>query len=266
MRRINEMGFMEGGGWEWDLLWRRDFFAWEEPIVQDLMAVIHGFSPTENEDRWIWKPDPANGITVKSYEYLDVMGRGTNNNHTDVVTNGELFRRYVFSKIWKSAAPSKVCAFSWQLLLQRIPTRDNLRIRGVDMEANTRCPLCGNHEETEIHLFLHCNVATSVWYRICQWLSQVVVIPPDLLHSFAVFIGCGVGKKGRKGMMVIWHAVMWCIWRMRNDVIFNNGTVDVNQLVDDIKRISWQWFIGRLAAGPCLLYEWCWSPENCFSR
>jgi hypothetical protein len=172
----------------------------------------------------------------------------------------------VFGKIWKSAAPSKVCAFSWQLLLQRIPTRDNLRIRGVNVEANMGCPLCGNHEETEIHLFLHCNVAATVWYRICRWLSQVVVIPPNLMNSFAVLIGCGVGKKGRKGIMVIWHAFMWCIWRTRNDVIFNNGTVDVNQMVDDIKRISWQWFIGRLASAPCLLYEWCWIPKNCFSR
>jgi hypothetical protein len=86
------------------------------------------------------------------------------------------------------------------------------------------------------------------------------------MYSFAVFIGCGVGKKGVKGMMIIWHAMMWCLWRVRNDVIFNNGVVDVEQLVDDIKRISWQWFIGRMASGPYLLYEWCWGPENCFSR
>jgi hypothetical protein len=40
------------------------------------MAVIHGFSSTENEDRWIWKPDPANSFTVKSsYEYLDEQDR-----------------------------------------------------------------------------------------------------------------------------------------------------------------------------------------------
>jgi hypothetical protein len=62
------------------------------------------------------------------------------------------------------------------------------------------------------------------------------------MNSFAIFIGCGVGKKGVKGMTVIWHAMMWCIWRTRNNVIFNNGTVDVEQMVDDIKRISWQWF------------------------
>jgi hypothetical protein len=160
MYRINAMGYMDGSGWEWDLLWRRDFFAWEEPMVQDLIEVIHGFSPTANEDRWIWKHDPSNGFTVKSsYVYLDDLGRGINNNQEDM--NGGLFRQYVFGKIWKSAAPSKVCAFSWQLLLQRIPTRENLRIRGVNEVANLGCPMCGNNLETESHLFLHCDVASN---------------------------------------------------------------------------------------------------------
>jgi len=32
----------------------------------------------------------------------------------------------VFRQIWKSPAPSKVVAFAWKLLLDRIPTRMNL--------------------------------------------------------------------------------------------------------------------------------------------
>jgi len=36
----------------------------------------------------------------------------------------------VVSKVWKSRTPSKVVVFSWQLLLDRIPTRFNLNRKG----------------------------------------------------------------------------------------------------------------------------------------
>jgi hypothetical protein len=35
--------------------------------------------------------------------------------------------------VWKSWAPSKVIVFSWQLLLDRIPSRSNLIRRGVTL-------------------------------------------------------------------------------------------------------------------------------------
>lgn len=37
----------------------------------------------------------------------------------------------MFSHVWKSSAPSKVVAFSWKLLLNRIPTRVNLELRNA---------------------------------------------------------------------------------------------------------------------------------------
>ncbi|CAJ2667421.1 unnamed protein product [Trifolium pratense] len=43
-------------------------------------------------------------------------------------------RNFVFSNIWKSDAPSKVVAFSWQLMLNRIPTKANLTLRGIGNE------------------------------------------------------------------------------------------------------------------------------------
>lgn len=37
----------------------------------------------------------------------------------------------VFGYLWKIPAPSKVVAFSWMMLLNRLPTRYNLAIRNV---------------------------------------------------------------------------------------------------------------------------------------
>ena len=70
----------------------------------------------------------------------------------------------VFANLWKSPAPSKVVAFSWMAILDRIPTRSNLVVRSALPHGEpTTCVLCGMREETTSHLFLHCEVASLIW-------------------------------------------------------------------------------------------------------
>jgi hypothetical protein len=57
-------------------------------------------------------------------------------------------------KFWDSPAPSKVIAFFWQLLYDRIPTRINLDYRGVLGPEDPRdCVGCVGMVESSIHLF-----------------------------------------------------------------------------------------------------------------
>jgi hypothetical protein len=81
-----------------------------------------------------------------------------------------------------------------------------------------------------------------------------------------MFVGSGARKKGKKGMMIVWHVYIWTLWRMRNNRIFNNGVSDADEAVETIKRLSWQWFIARVATTLCLFYEWRWNPKVCFDR
>ncbi|MCI50279.1 hypothetical protein A2U01_0071523, partial [Trifolium medium] len=47
-------------------------------------------------------------------------------------------------------APSKVVVFSWQLIMQRLPTRANLSRKGVPgLIANPYCVWCPEERETE---------------------------------------------------------------------------------------------------------------------
>jgi cbb3-type cytochrome oxidase subunit 3 len=48
-------------------------------------------------------------------------------------------------------------------------------------------------------------------------------------------------KQKRKGMVMIWIAVIWTVWRHRNKIVFENGAVDLVGLLDDVKTISWRW-------------------------
>jgi hypothetical protein len=44
---------------------------------------------------------------------------------------------------------------------------------------------------------------------------------------------------------IIWLAAAWCIWLERNDIIFRGKILNILEVVDRIKRLSWSWFICR---------------------
>jgi len=55
-------------------------------------------------------------------------------------------------------------------------------------------------------------------------------------------------------------------WRTRNDRIFNNAWCEAEELVEDIKVLSWRWFLNRTCAAVCLFYERHWNPKECLLR
>jgi hypothetical protein len=256
---VFNMGSLVENQWRWDLQWRISFFDWEETLRRQLEEVIDLFHPLEHEDYWQWRGNGDEGFTVKScYDRLCV--------DSSVGVAADPLVGFVFSNIWKCAAPSKVCAFSWQLLLNRIATKDNLWKRRMLGDDQTRCVHCVTETETAVHLFLHCRCAAKVWYATLQWLGFTIVAPPNLSTSFAVFVGHGRDKLSRKALILIWNTIMWVMWKNRNDGVFNEKQANIEDMVDEIKLLSWKWFLSGMAKGPCLLYEWKWSPLDCFHR
>jgi len=58
--------------------------------------------------------------------------------------------------------------FMWRVILNGIPTKVNLRLRGVNLN-NDNCAMCGEHEESLSHLFITYRVATKVWNMCNRW-------------------------------------------------------------------------------------------------
>jgi len=161
----------------------------------------------------------------------------------------------------------KVVAFSWKLLLDRIPTRSNLSRRNcLPPDMSTLCVLCGSSKESTNHLFLHCDFSAIVWANVMRWLDFSFITPTNLFVHWECWSNEGRRKKIRKGLWIIWHATIWVIWQTRNHRIFQNETRHVDDLVAEIIVLSWRWSMSRLNMQTCLHYEWNWNPQECLLR
>jgi hypothetical protein len=250
----------QGGSKVWTFVWRRNLFQWEYELVSNLLNLLEPVVLSTVEDCWCWVPEPEKGFSVNSaYKLL------SENLLIEGELDGDLER--VLDDIWSSSAPSKVIAFSWQLLYDRIPTRSNLDVRGIiGPELPWECVGCVGKIESSIHLFLHCPSVMKVWQEIFKWLSVEIVIPPSLTILFDVLKASARNRKIRKGFVMIWHASLWAIWKARNGAIFANGVFAPLEIVDSIKVMSWKWSMSRLKLPPCLFYEWTWDPGDCLLR
>ncbi|GAU10007.1 hypothetical protein TSUD_120060 [Trifolium subterraneum] len=129
----------------WQFNWRRRLFVWENTLLEDLLAVLIQVILLVEEDQWIWRPEDGGKFSVKS-TYVLVSNL--------IVTGGGTVSREeasAFKAKWECPAPSKVSAFLWRLLHDRIRLELYKR-RVIQAEGNQECAFCRNCTETAVHI------------------------------------------------------------------------------------------------------------------
>jgi len=99
--------------------------------------------------------------------------------------------------------------------------REGVR-RGVAME-DTLCVLCRKEEETTSHILVLCEESIKVWNFCLSWLGISSVNHNDLICHFEQFSCLCLNQEGNRLWKSMWVSVVWCIWKHRNRVIFNQG-------------------------------------------
>ena len=96
-----------------------------------------------------------------------------------------LVENRILPLIWKSWAPSKVSVFSWQVLLYIFPSKVNLFKLKVILElGGVSCISCDYWLKLVSHLFVTCNIWSTILYRVFGWLRFQVVFPRELWSFF----------------------------------------------------------------------------------
>jgi len=128
----------------------------------------------------------------------------------------------MFRYLWKSLVSSKAVAFSWKLFHDRIPTRSNYSKKNVlDPNISINGPLCGDNVETLTHLFLHCHEASNVWFHVLKWLNFGFITSQNLFARLECWRGDVRDRKLQNDFWLIYHGMIWFIWRTQNDWFLN---------------------------------------------
>lgn len=156
--------------WLWE--WRRTLFIWEDEVLSQLHNMLQQvrLNPLE-KDRWVWLLDEDKGFSVTpTYNQLISLSMQLQ----DLIPRTR-------SKFWVSEAPSKVLVFSWRLLLDRLPSCEQLHKRHIQIQnLEASCYFCNSRKETTQHLFLMCFESIRVWHGIFGLLGVDIELPLEI--------------------------------------------------------------------------------------
>jgi len=224
---------------------------WEK---QELCYQVHNVVLQENTiDRWRWSLDPIHGYSVKGvYTYLSTA---------NVLEDHGVS---VFEGVCQKQVPFKESVFSWRLLRNRLPTKDNLIQRRIIQHDNVLCiGGCGSGETAD-HILFQCDYFSMVWHRIYQWLGISFTAPASVTAHFHQFGHlAGLPRVTYSYLTVIWHASVWTIWKEWNNRIFNQRYGELDQLADSIKLLSFSWLNAKMPTLAFNYNDWWRHPLIC---
>ncbi|GLT77352.1 hypothetical protein SLA2020_489480 [Shorea laevis] len=133
----------------WAFQWHRPPFGRELDELGVLENILKNvFIPYDKADQVTWKHNLVGYSTKHAYRFLEISSSCLDKSCCKI--------------IWSPFTPSKVSIFAWRLFLNRLPTKDNLIIRGVDLASNPNCVLCGDYIEDLNHSFATCRCSQNV--------------------------------------------------------------------------------------------------------
>lgn len=156
-------------------------------------------------DRMVWDPDSKGQYSVRSAYRLG-MKKLLDTSHLRVAGN--------WIDLWHLAVPPKVKNFLWRACRGVIPTRDNLRARGVE---ELEFAWCENAAESICHVLVTCPKSESTWRSLKLWNGIVHQIQVADTFCYVFFhVLSSLQTEDRR----TWAMTLWSLWRSRNQKIW----------------------------------------------
>ncbi|GKU86426.1 hypothetical protein SLEP1_g954 [Rubroshorea leprosula] len=234
----------------WAFQWRKPPFGKELDelgVLENIMEKV--FIPYDRADQVTWKHNLVGYSTKHAYRFLEISPSCLDKSYCKI--------------IWSPFTPSKVSIFAWRLFLNRLPTKDNLIIHGVDLASNPNCVLCGDYIEDLNHIFATCRCSQNVWKWVCCWWG-VPFIPtanaPLLITELCSLMDA---RKSWNCWALSILTTAWTIWYFKNGIVFNKLNWKENNIYGLIQAKTFCWIKGKSKSAVFSFGDWCQFPNLC---
>ncbi|XP_010506918.1 PREDICTED: uncharacterized protein LOC104783460 [Camelina sativa] len=190
------------------------------------------------EDKHIWLPTPSGEYSAKSRYHSAISGTVNTPNHS----SQEEFNWE--KEVWNVKCLPKVKFFLWKALRGALPLGENLKGRGINLEAG--CPFCGQEEST-IHLFFHYNFAQQVWTQapVKRMLDTSLISSfrkgIELLSKLQCLPPTGIFD----GSLGVW--IIWYIWKHRNKLLFEKTVASAPAVISQATAQAREWTASHIS-------------------
>ncbi|GKV44547.1 hypothetical protein SLEP1_g51717 [Rubroshorea leprosula] len=168
------------------------------------------------------------------------------------------------ARTWSKLIPTKISAFGWQVLQDKIPTKLNLYKRGIiTYSSQIMCEMCRGSIEDVNHLFSHCKVAFLVKSKCAQWWRFLSVQLENCLNDFEQQKPLIKDPSVRAGWDVVWFSIIWSLWLARNARIFRNQEHEADKIFELVRLRAFNWIKGRTASYSFSFHDWMLEPVLC---
>nr|GMD55676.1 uncharacterized protein LOC109150754 [Ipomoea batatas] len=113
-----------------------------------------------------------------------------------------------------------------------LPVLTTLFVRRAVVDVS--CPLCHNHAETLDHLMKECSCVAPLWQIVMNGHT------PDQGDDCAAWL-LDTLAHGETLFKLRVVAVWWCIWRARNETVWNNKPWQLSSIVHEVYRCVGDW-------------------------
>ncbi|GJT89609.1 reverse transcriptase domain, reverse transcriptase zinc-binding domain protein [Tanacetum coccineum] len=189
---VMDKGSWVNGGWCWVWNWTRNIRGRVCKEFEDLMGVLQNVVVSNNcRDKWRWLLDEDGEFKVK------MLTRLIEEKCLCLESGGQ-------ETTWNKLVPKKVNIFIWRALKNRLPVREELDRRNIDLDS-VICPCCNNSVESCTHSLITCDLAMSVWGKNFSWWKVGRVNAFTIDEFFSSYGNVNVPKP----ISCLWQAVVW---------------------------------------------------------
>ncbi|PKU76057.1 hypothetical protein MA16_Dca011425 [Dendrobium catenatum] len=114
-----------------------------------------------------------------------------------------------------------------------LKTADMLALRGIMVPR--LCPFCHADLESNTHLYFECIYTFDIAKRLFPWMNNLFM-RPNFYQVFDSIFEQGFDIKTRNNYLLIASAMIYYVWRARNDRRFGNTIDSKATIIAKIKK------------------------------